>query len=172
MWALSLRQVIPGLTVIVATLAAALPWGLPAQARFLMPLLPYATIHFWAVRRPAQMPEWLVFLAGLAIDVLTNGPLGFWSLIYLIGLMCCHALWPPMKVGAFGRWLQFGATLIILATAEWLLASAFFMSAISWQPFFGGALFAVLVYPFIGLALRPIDRLWPSSDNPRFERGV
>lgn len=168
-----IRYAIPGASVVLLTLLAALPWGLSSETRFLFPLLPYTAIHFWAVRRPTLMPEWLVFLAGLATDVLTHGPLGFWSLVFLLGLVLAHVFPTSWHGGGtVVRWLHFCVTLVLLAVAQWVIATAFFMSPIEWRPFASGALFAVLAYPVLALLLKPCDRLWPTSAHARFERGL
>ena len=72
------------ISIAVLTLLAALPWGLPTEDRFFLPLLPVVAIHYWALRRPEVLPEWFVFLAGLLLDVFTHGPLGYWPLVYLV----------------------------------------------------------------------------------------
>ena len=90
-----LDRLIPALTIIVATVLVALPWGMAAENRFLLPLLPLIVIHFWTLRRPGDVAEWWVFVAGLSLDILTNGPIGYWALIYLLGYAAAvlsHAL--------------------------------------------------------------------------------
>lgn len=169
--AFAIKNIIPSASVVLTTLLAALPWGLSSDSRFLLPMLPYAAIHFWAVRRPALMPEWIAFASGLATDVLTHGPLGFWSLVFLLGLMFIQACRPAERWGAVGVWLHFAATLSLLALAQWAIATAFFMSAVDWRPFFNGALLAALVYPLLCLIFAPLDRFWPEFSRTRFDRG-
>lgn len=168
----AIRNIIPALTVALATLLAALPWGLSSDSRFLLPMLPYAAIHWWAARRPTLMPEWLAFACGLVTDVLTHGPLGYWSLVFLIGLMFVQVSRAFERTSPIGRWLHYCATLVLLALVQWLIAAAFFMSAIDWRPFLFGALLAAVVYPLFGLVFAPFDRLWPASAHRRFDRGV
>jgi rod shape-determining protein MreD len=168
----SLKELMPAVSVALVTLLAALPWGLPSEARFLLPLLPYAAIHFWAVRRPALMPEWLVFMSGLAADVLTHGPLGFWSLVYLLGYMLVQVLRDFNRWGAAGRWLQFCTTIALLAFVQWLVASVYFMSAADWKPLVRSAAAICMLYPLLGLLLRPLNRLWPRADDGQIQRGL
>jgi len=56
--------------------------------RHAVPLLPYVVIHLASVRQPSAMPSWLAFLSGLSLDVATHGPLGYWALLFLVGLLC------------------------------------------------------------------------------------
>jgi rod shape-determining protein MreD len=168
----SWKEIMPLVSVVLVTLLAALPWGLPSEARFLLPLLPYAAIHFWAVRRPELMPEWLIFLSGLATDVLSHGPLGFWSLVFLLGYFLVQVLRGLTRWGAMGRWLQFCATITLLALVQWILASLYFMSASDWKPLVRSALWVCLLYPLLGLLFRPLTRLWPHPVDSRIERGA
>jgi rod shape-determining protein MreD len=154
-----LRNLVPITSVVVLALVAALPFGLPSDVRFIMPLLPYTVIHYWAVRRPTLMPEWGVFLVGLGTDVLTNGPLGFWSLIFLIGVVAVDATRDLPDWGAVGRWIQFCATLLVLGLAAWLVTSIYFLELADWKPMAVALAMAALSYPLFGLLLRPLHRL-------------
>ncbi len=170
---ISISRIMPGVTVIVFTLLAALPWGLPSEARFLLPLLPYTAIHYWAVRRPHLMPEWLVFLSGLATDVLTHGPLGFWSLIFLLGFIVVQVSRPATAFNTVGRWLHFCTTLGLLSLVQWLIASAYFMDVVvDWRPLARSAIAFGIAYPFIALLFRALDRLWLRSDTAISARGA
>ncbi len=167
-----LANVVPGGLVALATLLAVLPWGLPSTARFTMPLLAYALVHYWLVRRPSLLPEWLAFASGLAIDVLTNGPLGFWSLTFVAGVILATLCEPVLRLAIVGKWLHFAATLVLLAAMQWGLASLFFMRLLDWQPFAVGAAVAIAAYPVVMLLLRPAERLWPEPANAQLARGV
>jgi rod shape-determining protein MreD len=170
---ISIHRAIPGLCVTFVTLLAALPWGLPPEARFVLPLMPYTVIHYWAVRRPGLMPEWLVFLSGLATDVLTHGPLGFWSLIFLSGFVAIQVSRPLSDINPIVRWLHFAATLVFLGALQWLIASAYFMDAgIEWRPLARSVVVIALVYPLIALLFQPIERLWLRTDTSMLARGV
>jgi rod shape-determining protein MreD len=164
------RNMVPLATVAVVTVVAALPLSLPSDVRFYMPLLPYTVIHYWAVRRPTLMPEWGVFLAGLITDVLTHGPLGFWSLMFLIGAVAVDATRDMPDWGALGRWGQFCATLLVLGFSQWLVASIYFVELADWKPMALAVTIAALSYPLIGFALRPLQRLWVRIENPAMTR--
>jgi rod shape-determining protein MreD len=172
-----LKTLIPLLSVAALTLLAVLPLGLPVDARFVMPLLPYTAVHFWAVRRPALMPEWGVFLAGLTTDVLTNGPLGFWSLMFLAGVVSVDATRDMPEWGALGRWGQFCVTIAVMGVVEWIVASIYFVQVADWKPVVLAATIAAVCYPAISFALRPLLRLClrvesSRPDNTALTRGA
>ena len=168
---LSPIDAVPALTVAIATLLAALPWGLPPGARFLLPLLPFAVIFNWSMRRPHAMPEWLAFASGLATDVLSHGPLGFWSLIYLLGFIVGRLMPVPNDWGGLGQWLRFALTLAVLAVVQWSIASGYFLGFVDWQPVARGAVIAALLYPAIALLLGGFGTT-AARDDGRFERGA
>jgi cell shape-determining protein MreD len=165
-----LRYMVPLASVAVLTVLAALPFGWPTDIRFYMPLLPYTVIHYWSVRRPTLMPEWGVFLAGLATDVLTHGPLGFWSLMFLIGVVAVDATRDMPDWGALGRWGQFCGTLLVLGFSQWLVASIFFVEWVDCKPMLLAVGIAALSYPVVGFVLRPLHRLAGRSDQTGLAR--
>jgi len=148
-----MRMLVPALHLIIVTVLAALPWGLAADSRFLLPLLPLAVVHVWVRRRARHMTAAHAFLAGLALDVLTHGPLGYWSLIYLLG----HGLsqWDGLadEDSILVSWLHFALVLASTAAAAWLVSSAYFLELLDWRPLASAAAIAAALYPFIALML-------------------
>jgi rod shape-determining protein MreD len=167
-----LAELMPALSVVALTLVAALPWGVPPPIFFFLPLLPFMAIHFWTVRRAELMPEWLVFASGLCTDVLTNGPLGFWSFIYLVGHVAALFLPLVLDWGTVGRWLHFATIMIGSVLLQWLTASLFFMNMVDSQAMMRSALVAVLAYPLLGLLFKPLNTLWLRPDNSSLVRGI
>ena len=45
----------------------------------------------WRAAR-GVVPSPVMFVAGIAMDIITNGPLGFWALIYLFGVLIARQL--------------------------------------------------------------------------------
>ncbi len=148
---------IPALTVAVLALVAVLPWGLPPGGRFVFPLLPFIAIHYWTSRHPERLSAWVPFLAGLSVDVLSNGPLGYWSLIYLVGYLIAAEAHLVTGTGPAGRWLLFLTSLAVLVAAAWGIASVYAFEVADWQPFAWAAALAGLAYPIVALALRALD---------------
>ena len=72
------------------------------------------------------MPEWLVFACGLEPDVLTNGPLGSWSLIYLVGFAFAHLQVSWDSDTAVGRATLCVMALAVIGLAEWMLSWLYF----------------------------------------------
>jgi rod shape-determining protein MreD len=65
-------------------LLSILPLGMAGAGGAIGPYLVIWVIYFWAVRLPGRLPVAAIFACGVAIDLFTAGPLGFWPLVYLI----------------------------------------------------------------------------------------
>ena len=78
---------LPVLSVLFAVLATAVPWGLPADATFILPLVVVMMVFCWRVLPGTDLQPYVAMLLGLLTDVMSGGPLGFWALMTLIG---CH----------------------------------------------------------------------------------
>ena len=144
-------------SIALVTFLAALPWGLPAEYRLVLPLLPFLAIFYWTLRRIAMVPEVLVFAAGLTFDFLSDGPLGFWAMIYLAGYaLSLLAATSPLAGSAPGRFLLLTGTLLTLTVVEVLVSSIYFNAAADWWPPLSAAIIAVLLYPALAALLRPI----------------
>lgn len=166
------RHMAPLATLALLTLLAALPWGLPSNDRFFLPLAPVVAIHYWSLRHDALMPEWAVFAAGLTVDILTHGPLGYWSLIYLLAHM--FALWsaPLAGNGTAARLALLAAALAAVAAVGWAVASAYFLEMADPIPYATGAGYAFLIALPLLAVLRWIDGARSGRDNARLARGV
>ncbi|MEZ5844264.1 MAG: hypothetical protein R3D27_11120 [Hyphomicrobiaceae bacterium] len=149
---------LPTLSLAVATLFAIVPAGLGDDWRFVPALLPVALAHYWTDRRltdtdaPA-LPALLLFASGLAIDAMTNGPLGYWALVYLAASGFAHALGPLMMRAGLHRWVRFVLTMILVAGLAWSIASLYFASPAAVLPIGLAAAVIALAEPIIATVL-------------------
>lgn len=138
-----LRAFLPVATVAILTVAAILPWGLPVEDRFVLPLLPIVAIMYWTLDRDAWLPEWAAFLAGLMLDVLTQGPLGYWALIYLVAYVAAVFVSHLCFETALGWSAAFASAIVAVTTFAWLAASVYFLEVLDWRPYVRSAAFAL-----------------------------
>ncbi|CAA2138983.1 rod shape-determining protein MreD [Hyphomicrobium sp. ghe19] len=152
MW---LRFLMPVISVVVLTLAAVLPWGLAAEDRFVLPLLPVIAIYRWTLDADAWLPEWVVFLTGLTLDVLTQGPLGYWALVYLFAYAVALFASRVRVDSALGRMALLAGAIGLVTAFAWLLASLYFLQMLDWAPYARSAIVAIfaalLIFPVLGL---------------------
>lgn len=151
-------MVLPALSLALATLAAIVPLGLGADWRFVPALLLLAVVHYWADHRsngpgtPA-LPAPLTFAAGLAVDAMTNGPLGYWALAYLGGATLTHLTGPHLARLGLGRWPRFVAVTALVGGLAWATASLYFASLAAPWPFAVAAAVVISAEPLIATLL-------------------
>lgn len=166
-----LRVLSPALAILAATLVCALPWGSAGDLRLVPPLLPYAVIHLAAERRGNAVPDWLVFLCGFATDVVGQGPLGFWALIYLCGYTMVRSATVASRPGALGSIGYFAVTIACLGLMQWSVASIYYLRAAEALPLAiaSGTTLAVYALLFMLFPARAADYV---RINDRLERGL
>ena len=142
----------PPLSVALLSAVALAPRGLddPTPVSALLPLL---ALHWWAATaRPASIAL-LAVAAGLAMDGLSHGPLGYWAIIDLAAVALADLSRAQLARGP----LEHGAVSVLhlgaLAVLQWGLMVACTLSLPGFAALAGQALGAVLVYPVLILGL-------------------
>jgi rod shape-determining protein MreD len=108
-----------GVTLVVALvlMAAPRPFG-PVPT----PLFPVMVVYFWTVVRPDLMSAGIVFLSGLALDLLTGTPFGFWALGLLAASGAARMIRPYVLGAAMWRRLAGIAGTVAAASLAGLIA--------------------------------------------------
>ena len=167
----AIRLLGPAFAILTVTLLCALPWGAAGDLRLVQPLLPYVVIHLNAERRGALVPDWLVFLAGFATDVVGQGPLGYWALIYLCGYTMVRSMTSERRLPALMSIGFCAFTLTCLALMQWSVASIYYVRPVEALPLALAAGITWLVY--VGLvALFPGKEHEPARSNSQLQRGI
>jgi rod shape-determining protein MreD len=166
------RHLAPLGSIALLTLLAALPWGLPSDDRFFLPLLPVVAIHYWSLRHDALIPDWTVFLAGFTLDILTHGPIGYWSLMYLVANVIATKTAVYAGNGTAVRLALLAATLVSVAASGWIVASIYFFDLADWRPYVIGAAYACLFAVPLLAILRALDGARSERQNAQLTRGV
>ena len=155
---LIISRTAPAVTVLLMVLISVMPWGLGPSFQFAMPAMPFAAIHYWTRARDGHMSTWMVFAAGLTVDVLSYGPLGYWAMIYLAGLTLTILLQRSSSdSGSITGLASFTFVIAGLLFSAWALASGYFMRLIDWTPMFWAAALLIGIYPVIHLLLAPVE---------------
>lgn len=124
------------------------------------PRLGVVAIFFWMLHRPKTMTIPMIFLLGLAQDMILGDVVGTGVLGLLVAALSFDRMLPMLRTMPLGwRWLGFGGFMLLAFTLQWALTSAARLAfqpvdLIMWQ---GVATF--LIYPLVSIALRQVLRI-------------
>lgn len=162
-----MNAILPPLSVLVAVFAAAVPWGLPADATFILPLVVVMMVFCWRALHSATLPAYAAVLLGLLTDITSGGPLGFWALMCLIAANAGDRA-PSLHDGRdVGRlWLIWSLVATGVGLIGWLLASLYFLRWIDWWPIAFGAGASIAIFPVVmhGVLWIKGGRIWPERE--------
>jgi rod shape-determining protein MreD len=160
----------PALSVFVAALATAVPWGLPADATFVPPLVMLAMVFCFRALPGTVFPLPLALLFGLLADILSGGPLGFWALMALIAANAGARAPSPGDSQARNRlWLVWAGVAATIGVFGWVLGSIYAVRLIDAWPLAFGASVSILLFPLI---LRAAVWIKHGRLRPRLYRGL
>lgn len=152
--------VLPAALLLLLPALAAYSWQMPFGGGLALPFLTLLTILFSALRYPGLMLSPLVFASGLACDLFTRSPLGYWTLLFLITLSCAHMTTLIVeRRGRLAGWLCFCITVITMSALAWFLASLY---QFEWQELrktVDGMIMALVILPFPALFLVGLENL-------------
>ena len=140
----------PAVSVFLAVLATAVPWGLPADATFLPPMIVLMMVFSFRALPGTVFPLTLALLLGLLIDILSGGPLGFWALMALIAANAGARA--PSTGDSQDRnrlWLFWAGVAASVGVLSWLLGSLYILRVIDAWPIAFGAAVSILLFPLV-----------------------
>ncbi len=153
-------MVLPSCLVIVAVLIAVAPLGLKGDAVLVLQIMPYMMAHLFVARGKGFVPSPVMFLAGITLDVTSGGPLGYWALIYLFGVLIARQLPVGLMETRVGRLFGLLLVAVVLAAAQVGLASLYLLDWVGWRPVLTATFIAGAV-PFV------IDLMWRERGSER-----
>jgi rod shape-determining protein MreD len=166
----ALSRLLPSGLILLTTLAGALPWGTlaggnePNTSSGVM--LPLAIIFACGLWQTANTPAWVAFAAGLLADALTAGPLGYWPLLYLLGLGMARSaaqrmIHPRLLMGT----LTFAGAALLLGFAAWAVSSLYQLHVIGWRMLAWPVGMTIAAFPILAGLLMALTR-WADGDRP------
>ena len=153
-----LKAAAPTLLGLIGVLILALPVRL-FEGALPTPIIPLVIVFFWSIYGPDYLPAPSVFIIGLLQDLLTGGPLGLWSAVYLAAQFIVMSQ-RPYFLGREQKvvWIGFVFVAAGAGVILWLVMSL--MSGILLP---AGALFfqmlaTIMIYPLFGMAFGELHR--------------
>jgi rod shape-determining protein MreD len=142
---------LPTILVMLAVVIAAAPWGAASGASFVLHVMPYMMAHLFLARGKGFMPSPVMFFAGLAMDMVSDSPLGFWAWIYLFGVLVARQLPDGLVHSQFGRLTGLLLIVFALTAAQVGLASLYQLRWIGWHEVLAGTLVAGCIAALLDL---------------------
>ena len=154
-----MSAMLPIVSILVAVFATAVPWGLPADTTFVLPLVVVMMVFCWRTIQGAVLPPIVVMLIGLLTDVTTGGPLGYWGLMALMASSIAGWTQSITDKGGVGLlWLVWLPVVVLLAGFGWLLASLYFFRWVDWRAIAIGAAASAVLFPHVSYLLLRLER--------------
>jgi rod shape-determining protein MreD len=159
-----LAAVIPTLSVVPFALVSIMPLHAPYWAAFALPLVPLAAIYNWARHRPDLLPAPIVLLFGLFVDLVTDGPLGYWAALYILTYAFATERNRHEEDRTFVVMVEFLRVLMVVTAAGWVVASLYFWRLFDPVPFAVAIVLGAVIWPIVDYFLGPIVR-WLTLDR-------
>jgi rod shape-determining protein MreD len=142
--------ILPSFSILLAVFSTAVPWGLPSEATFVLPLMVVTLTFCWRAMPEAALPAPLAMLFGLLTDIMTGGPLGFWGLMVLTAHTVGRASQPLTdRYDPIVLCTVWTPLVCALGALGWLIASVFFLRWIDWEPIAFGVLASIAIAPAV-----------------------
>lgn len=155
-----ISSIMPIVIAVVVAFVSFLPLGAPDSVLTLGPQLVLCVVFHWAVRAPHLLPPVAVFVLGLAIDLFSAGPLGFWGLVYLSAYALIAWRRKTLRArGFFMTWIGFAVVTAIVSAFAWALGSIYFSTLIAPGPLMISCGLTIAVYP-------PMSKLFSWVSGP------
>jgi rod shape-determining protein MreD len=164
-----MSKILPTLSVLVAVLATAIPWGLPADAVLIPPMVVVMMIFCWRVLPGTVLPPSVALLLGLLTDFISGGPLGFWAVMALIAAQIGAHTSPRTDSQDRKRlWLAWAGLAASVGALSWLLGSLYLVHWLDMWPIAFGTLVSIVIFPVV---LRGLVLIKGGEPKPKFNRG-
>ncbi len=143
------RNITPFSLTLALIIFSVVPLRIPGYAP-IAPVLALMSIYHWAIYRPNLLPLFAVFLLGLMHDLLSGTPVGLYILVFLTvyGLVVSQRRFLVGK-SFFVYWFGFLLISFGAAVESWVLASAWNLALMDFQPVFFQFLLSLGIFPII-----------------------
>ena len=148
-WAWLWPVVSTGILVIIAVAPAT---G-PQTAFSLAGLLPLLAVHYWTITGRTTYALVLAFTAGLVVDGVSGGPLGYWALVYVAAVEVAAVMAGLALDSIAAHGVALVASLAAAATVQWAVVFAYVHTAPDPWGLATATVLAAAVYPLVGIVL-------------------
>ena len=113
---------------------------------------------------------WLTFLGGLSLDALTQGPLGYFALVYLMAYVM--AAMTPVSSNRLVSWLRYAPALVVVLATAWLVSSLYMLRAQDVMGYIEAGAVAFCAFPVLSWLLQPLTPAPVGPGAATYTRGA
>lgn len=130
------------------------------------PCLVLMAVYYWSVYRPTLVPPLLCFVAGIAMDILSGGPLGLNALV-LVTMQWAVRSQRRFLMGQpyTTTWAVFAVILTFAAVAQWGLYGLAHLQWPLFMPVAASVVVSLLLYPLITFLFVMVHRILPVASR-------
>jgi len=155
------RIMTPLLVSLCLVVVSVIPLRLP-EASFVVPMLALMAVYYWGLHRADLLPAPAIFVIGFLQDILSGGPLGINTLIFLAAYGICVSQRRFFYAKSFlVVWWGFMVVAAGALIVEWVLISAFVEALISPRPAYFKYLMTIALYPVVAWLFARMQRTLP-----------
>ncbi len=161
-----------GLTGLAGT-GFGVPWPMSETLARTFAVLPLALIVVCSMRGGAWAVSWLVFLCGLAMDLMMQTVLGYWALLYLIAALLARLCPGGLRQTVWGR-LAWAVGLGLASFAvQFVVGWSMYLMVPDWQVLASASVVVIIAVTVLELVIAVVRSLWSVWAGPDFQaRGV
>ncbi|HBR68632.1 MAG TPA: rod shape-determining protein MreD [Rhodospirillaceae bacterium] len=125
------------------------------------PLLLMA-VFYWSIFRPTIVPGWLVFLAGIVLDILSGLPMGMNALVFvavtwIVGDQRRFLMGQPFTM----VWSGFCMVSVASGLVQWFLYGLIHLQWTPLYPVIASAVLGIMLFPFVNSLLHLTHKFLP-----------
>lgn len=161
----ALRLLVPYVFIVLFFLLDMVPIHIPPFGE-IRPCFTIMAIFYWAIYRPTLIPNWIVFLLGLALDLVSGLPMGINAFIFLLVYWIISDqrrvfVGQPFLTVMIGFTLVLGASNIL----RWALFCFLTGTHVPFLPVAGVIISGLFIFPLINILLHMIHKLLPEQPS-------
>lgn len=125
-------------------------------------------VYYWTILRPSLLPPVVVFLIGLALDLLAAYPFGMNALIFVVAQWLTRGQRKFLLGQSFlVTWAGFAMVALGAGVMQWVLFAVFNASLFSAKPMLISTLISSFLFPLVVLPLAMVHRALTDEPSPK-----
>lgn len=127
--------------------------------------VPLAGVYLWPRNATSALSAILIFGLGLAVDVLSGGPVGLWAFLYLSLFGVFRPDLRGTEKGLYTAWSSFCIWVLLVIALTWLIGAVFVSGRTDWMSLVTQGSVAVILFPLVYVLRNGVYRILSDPDS-------